>query len=292
MKREKLYDLRKEFQKMLKEYKGKERIKLDNATLELLLFDYNNIKGSKYKYFLSFKNIEKLDLSNLSFDNVDVCRIDFTNLNVNINPQTVFQKNLSYIKANSVTFTGPFDGTFICNADFTGSKNAVINPQTISAKNLSFVNLRDAKVEGKFDNTFIRGTSFEGCNGPVVINPQTIMNKDLGYTNLNGVIFTGSFDNCIIEHADFKNTIGVSINPGKIYERNLKKCNFDGVTFTGPLQECVIACSDFSKANNVEIDLSTCVGSSSANLENATILKHKDEYEQKIYELKKAFKIG
>lgn len=292
MKRDKLLNLRQEFQTMLEEYKGTEKVKLSNSILELLLFDYNLIYGKTYKRFIKYDHINKLDLQDLSFDNVDICRVDFTDLNVKINPQTVFQKNLSHIKANSVTFIGPFDGALICNADFTGSKNAIINPQTIEEKNLTFTNLKDSKLIGSLDNTFIRGTSFKGCIGNLEIDPQKINGKDLSYTNLDGVTFKGTFDDCIIEHANFENSKHAQIDPNKIKDHNLKNCNFNGVTFINPINNSTIHSSDFSKAKNAQIDLSTCIGGTSANLDNTTILKHKDEYNQKIYELKKAFKIG
>ncbi len=289
MKKEKLYSLRQEFQTMLEEYEGTEKIKLNKDTLELLLFNNESIYGQKYKYFLRFNDLNKLDLSELSFDNVDVCRVDFTDLNVKINPQTVFLKNLSYMKAKSVIFTGSFDGALICNVDFTGSKNALIDPQTISAKNLSFATLKDAQINGNFDNTIIRGASFAGAKGKIIINPQNIMNKDLSYTTLENVVFIGPFDDCIIESANFNKAIGVKINPNKIYNHNLKKCNFSGVIFTDTIKNCLIQDADFSEANNVEIDLSTSKFSKETNMENAKITTN--EYDQKLYELKKAFKI-
>lgn len=90
--------LRKDLVSELLKYEGNEKIKLDLSIEELedLIFTFN-CSGAR-KIAINFELIKKLDLSGVSFDNVDIRHLDFTgSKGVKINPQTVYNKNLTLV---------------------------------------------------------------------------------------------------------------------------------------------------------------------------------------------------
>ena len=96
---EKLIHIKDEFDKALNKYSDiveKESEKIEKLPIpENLLFIYGE-EGEKKIDPRFLDNLKEIDLSNISFDNVDVHGIDFTDCNpVLLNPQTVWKKDLS-----------------------------------------------------------------------------------------------------------------------------------------------------------------------------------------------------
>lgn len=91
---------------------GMEKIKLDN--INAILFKNNGVSNSlgyiEFEEF--FKNnmvLRMLDLSKLDLTNVDIRGIDFSGTNIHIDPQKVYNKDMSYVNATDVKFSPFFD---------------------------------------------------------------------------------------------------------------------------------------------------------------------------------------
>ena len=91
---------------------GIEKIKLDN--INSILFKNNGLPNSlgyiEFEEF--FKNnmiLRMLDLSTLDLTNVDIRGIDFSGTNVHIDPQRIYNKDMSYVNATDVKFSPFFD---------------------------------------------------------------------------------------------------------------------------------------------------------------------------------------
>jgi len=198
MRKETIKYLRSTIIENLKEYEGEPvLLDLDPEILNEIIFDYRKyLDGTISKVFAVEISdyVRKIDFSNISFDGVSVWGWDFSKYkNVKINPQTIFEKNLSYCHLEGVTFTGPFTAVNINHTDFTGSTGAVINPQTIENKNLSSCTFCDAYFIGDFGDCRISDSNFTGSTG-AVINPQTVYDKNLSYCVLKDVIVIDDFD--------------------------------------------------------------------------------------------------
>lgn len=165
-------ELRKIFVEELSKYKGGEPLLLpfETDTLKRLIFVKESIWNDNdlseyYSFALEKELLKKIDFTNIPFDNVFVCGMDFTGIKgIKINPQTVYHKNLCRGKFNGVEFIGSFDGTQIEYADFTGSKGAKINPQTLYQKSLRYTNLCNTEIIGTFDGVDMTYTKTNGCN--------------------------------------------------------------------------------------------------------------------------------
>ena len=126
----------------------------------------------------------KIDFSNIPFDNVWVSSCDFSEAyGLKINPQKVYKKDLNGIIL---------------------SENArIIGNETINQKDL-------------FEGVTIKSAKFNGCQN-VRINPQTIYEKSLYETSLKGVDFTGfTFDGVDITYANFYGSTGAVFDPNKV----------------------------------------------------------------------------
>ena len=97
------------------ENKSKYMIKVDENILFNNMGDYKEIK-EELKEDLIY-----LDLSNISFDNVKVSGLDLSNTNVSIDPQTIYNKDMSY---------GVYDGIKFISNNFNG-----VNTDNSSFKN-------------------------------------------------------------------------------------------------------------------------------------------------------------
>ena len=102
--------------------KGKERIKFDD-----ILEPYNGHKRIKPIY-LEKGYLKKLDLSNVSFRDVEMSDIDFSECNIYFYPGTAFKHNLSNSNFEGVYFpvSTDFTGVNICGAKFTNSGNPAV----------------------------------------------------------------------------------------------------------------------------------------------------------------------
>ena len=216
-----------------------------------------NERGSYKKFAIPERLLKKIDFSNVSFDNVDIRGMDFTELKgVKINPQTVYDQNLSRCKFSGVEFIGPFDGIYLYETDFTGSKGAKIKPQKFLRKELIGCTLSGVEFIGPFDGTYLRETDFTGSKG-AKINPQTIYNKNLSECKFSGVEFIGSFDRVIIEGVDFTGSKGARINPQTVNARDLRGCAFSGVEFIGPFDGVHLYRTDFTGSKGAKINPQT-----------------------------------
>lgn len=165
MKDEQLYELRKILKEGLASYNDKEKIKLNVSTdiLEKSIFNYQQYKDNDDCIYKSFAI--KLDLSDVSFDNVNVEYIDFTgSKGVKINPQTVKNKSLYCATCNNVEFTGAFDDVNVFRTNFTGSIGTKINPQIVCEKDLTGTILTNSEIVGSLDGGCFFLTDFTGCN--------------------------------------------------------------------------------------------------------------------------------
>ena len=202
-----LISLRKYLEEQLSNYTGNEKrkIDIDPNILEKIIF--KNILNTTHKVFALYEDlIQKLDLSDISFDNFNAYQFDFGELyGVKLNPQTVHGKDLRHSILEGVEIIGSFDNCMIHHTNFKGSTGAKINPQSIYEKDLSYSILDGVEITGPFDNCKIVGTDFTGSTG-AKINPQTIYEKDLSFANLSGVEIIESLDDCIIDCANFTNS--------------------------------------------------------------------------------------
>lgn len=134
--------------------------------LQNILFNFSNEYGCKEFPFVLHNVLHKIDFTGINFDNLSCDNRDFTDLKgVKINPQTVCEKNCSYVNFNGVEFIGPFDGAYIIGANFKGSKGAIINPQTVLNKELANVKCGNVEFMDTFDNSVnIKGIDFTGSN--------------------------------------------------------------------------------------------------------------------------------
>ena len=124
--------------------------------------------------------LEKINFSNVSFDNFYCSYVDFSKYKgIKINPQTVYKKCLSFSTLKGVTIVGSFDGVYIIGSNFKGTKGIKINPQTVYKKNLSFSTLEGVEFIGPFDNTHIDGADFTGSKGKFVKQLKKNYNKYL-----------------------------------------------------------------------------------------------------------------
>lgn len=146
----------------LSSYEGEEKVKLIGITpknLERVIFpEESELHPDKYysnKRILLCRDdwelIKKLDLSDITFRNVDIDGLDFTgSYGVKINPQIVFDKSCRLTKFKDVEFVGSFDDVDIYGADFTGSKEAFISISKV--RDCRDTNFNDAFVVGLYGN--------------------------------------------------------------------------------------------------------------------------------------------
>lgn len=139
-----------------------------------------------YKKSLAYANLSNVEfifdelecsLTEL-FKGVDIRGAKFeNNSNVKIDPQTVFNKDLTNTKLNGIDLTNcSFDDVILVGTDFTGTVGAKINPQTIKWKKLTEAKLFGVDFTGySFDGVKLNFTDFTGSIG-ARINPNKIAN--------------------------------------------------------------------------------------------------------------------
>ena len=155
--------LRQELEKGLKRYKETEKIKfnMSHNMLERLIF-LN--EGKRKVIAFDFELIKKLDLSNVSFDNVAIIDADFTgSTGAIIDPQTIYDKSFEETKLTDVEINGSFVGVNVYGTDFTGSKGAKIDPQTVRDKLFYGTKLTDVKINGSFEGVNVYKADFTGA---------------------------------------------------------------------------------------------------------------------------------
>lgn len=118
--------LRKKLENELKNYNSDKKIKLniDNKILDMILFDknYDFLYKAECKCFaISFDLIKKLDLSDFSFNSVNIKGKDFTgSIGAKINPQNIKNKHLDGTNLTDTEIIGSLDGVSILATTYKG----------------------------------------------------------------------------------------------------------------------------------------------------------------------------
>lgn len=209
---ERIEELRKSLIKKLKQYDGKEKvsIKFKEVKLEDLIFVYT--EKNKKEFAFDIRLIEKLDLTGVSFDDFKCSGINFFKLKgVSINPQKVYNKDLSSSNFNGVTFTDTLDGCEVFGASFYGSKGAKVDPRTVKDKQWLCVDCSDVTFTAPFDGCEINMTDFDGSEG-AIIDPSTLSNREFCSCIFKGVEFIGEIDGFLLRTSDFEGSKGAVIN--------------------------------------------------------------------------------
>lgn len=210
-------------------------LELDTKELRELLLDKIETENIEY-YEINpeMKSIlSKIDLSNMTFDNVNVVSMDFSKLKgIKINPRMVCLRDLSNCNCSGVEFIGNdginlvdiFEDVAIDGTIFDGSRGAIINPQTIHKKNLEYTSCGDVTFldiyghipqEELFYDVKIYKTNFAGSKG-AIINPQTLFSYEMGRCTFKDVEFIGPFDNATINGSSFKGSRGAEIDINRL----------------------------------------------------------------------------
>lgn len=196
----------------------------------------------------------ELDLSIIDFTGELVHQSDFSNTNVDIDPQKIKNKNLYNTNLENVDMS---------DKDFTGvnllctnlkNTNANIAPQKIERRDLRYANLGGLDFTGKsFDEVYIEGTQFEGAKN-LNIDFQKIYNKRLGNTNLKGIdLSEKNLNGLYLVGTNLEDT-NANIDPQRVQKHQLMGTILRGLDLSN---------KDFSGVNIEEADFR------SANIEGA-----------------------
>lgn len=193
------------------------RISLDNDFLYSIL---TVLIRPQYYFGKEEKSILKyLDLSTLSFKNIDVVFADFTGCNITIDPQSVLNK-----KYFGVTLYGNykdkcFDNVDVRCANFAKAINVELDPQKVFKKSVIGADLTGIDFLNKnFDMVEVAFANFEYSKN-VFINPQKITEKCLTGANVTGVKFTPYS----LHNVDIEKTIGIDSNELIALNEKVKK---------------------------------------------------------------------
>lgn len=101
--------IRKGFKQELENYEGEaKRLNVQSELAEEILFkvDEDGIKT----FAFPFELMKKVDFEGISFDGFLACGFDFTGFKgISLDPQKVYDKDLSYANLNGVTIINTFD---------------------------------------------------------------------------------------------------------------------------------------------------------------------------------------
>lgn len=178
-------------------YNSFELLKIDN--IEELLFEGRRI-------VIPNRYLRLLDLSDVNFDNKDLTNTNLSYTNAIINPQKVYNKDLSSADLEGIDLSNAnFDNVIIIECNLKNTK-ANINPKTVKNSSLCFCNLEGLNLfDADFTNVNIIGCNLKKTGA--FIDPQTIFNKDVSYSNLEGLNMQHmNFIGVNIENANLKNT--------------------------------------------------------------------------------------
>ena len=148
---------------------------------------------------LDYDFLPRLDLSEFKYTNLyKECIPDLIKYGIVINPQEIYDKDLSIQNFRGANFSGTsFDGCKIYCSSFKDSIGARINPQTIEDRDCRNVVFSDVEIIGSFDDCQIFNTDFRGSKG-AVIDPRKVRNKDCSFVNFDDVILIGGFEGCCV----------------------------------------------------------------------------------------------
>ena len=112
--------------------------------------------------------LKYIDLKKIDFTNQDIIYIDFTKTNANIDPQTVYLKELQYAKLTGDFKDKSFDGACICGTDFSNTTNVKIDPQKVKYKKINNAIVDNVDFDNNsFDEVETLNTDFskaKNCN--------------------------------------------------------------------------------------------------------------------------------
>lgn len=261
MKYEYVEEIRKVLVDELKDYEGEPvLLDIDESVLSQVIF--NNYGDVKIFAPEVYSILNKINFSNVCFDNVCVSEVNFSNcVGVKLHPQTIANQDLRRSTLSGVEIIGPFDGVNIAYTNFKGSKGAIINPQTVLGKNFKGTILTDTKIIDSFDGCVLNETNFTGsaCAG---IDPQTVFEKSLNGCILDSAtIVNGNFDSVNIEKCNFNGAKGqIKINPQTIYNKSLLGTVLGGVEFIGGFHGVELKQTDFTGSKGAIINPQTVGG--------------------------------
>lgn len=219
-------------------------IKLDDFTteeLEEILFNHCAYDKS---FALPMETLQKIDMSNVSFENFRAHRVDFSKLTgVVIEPSKLAGKACCDVNFSGVKFLGEFSSVFLEGCKFGGSVNAVIGDDVRYGGVNDFT---DVTFKSPITYGVLNGSNFAGSKGAVI---------ELGEEKVKLIIdccfkdatLKGNLIGCIIQGTDFR---GANIDNGKIelypdklgvgsiYESDVidfSDCHFAGVKFMRPI---------------------------------------------------------
>ena len=194
---EKIKELRKKLIEQLKKLEDGSHIMLDYdpRLLEMVLFKKTILIKKQYKQFaLPKEALEKIDFSNVNFDDFYATNFDFTGLyGIKLNPQTIYDKNLNCSILNGVTFIGPFDDVSIQCTDFTGSTGAYIDPTKLyfgDEDDENEINMTNCKFNGVTFTSSIKSLNIGRVRHYSYYSSYIV--KKVALPNIKGSDFTGS----------------------------------------------------------------------------------------------------
>lgn len=165
--------------------------------------------------------LKYIKLIEIDFEQQNVEGIDFTETDVNIDPQRVKNKSLKKTILNGLDFSGKsFEGVNVEGANFTGALNVNLDPQKIKKRSLRGTILSGINFKDKsFDKVIVVETNFTDAIN-VDLDPQKIEYSSLYGTILNGIDFKDkSFKNVSIFKTDFRGTKNVKIIRQEVWAR-------------------------------------------------------------------------
>lgn len=290
-------ELKKVLIENLNNYDGEEKIKLniEPKLLRNLIFKKETYDdGTMHMEFDGvLKGLcKKLDLTGVSFANFNAEFFDFSDYyGVEIDPQTLYNKNLHGTILKGVKIKGSLDSCWISLANFTGSTGAVVNPQKSLGRNLEGTVFCDATIDGPLKGCYMRKTDFTGAifanQEYRKVDPQTIVNKCLYGTNLDGIIIDGDLYDCNLEYTKFPGSKGAKVIPQRLYNKSLEGTVLKDATIYGSLESCIIINTKFVGSNGAVMSYEQYCELQQNN--DLTDVKIDYEYIEKLEEIKKAF---
>ena len=197
MNREERNTRRVELINKLNNYNSSDLLIIDN--IEELLFEGRRV-------VIPNRYLRLLDLSKVSFDNKDLTNTNLSYTNAKIDPQKVYNKDLSSADLEGIDLSkANFENVIIIESNLKNT-NAIINPKMVKNSSLCFCNLEGLNLfDVDFTNVNIIGCNLKSTGA--YIDPQTVYNKNLSYSNLEGLNMQHmNFMGVNIENANLKNT--------------------------------------------------------------------------------------
>lgn len=161
---------RKEILSILEEYNGS-KIKLKDTTPSMLKEVIFNKDGEVDNRILEiytkeeiFNFLQKIDLSNFSFDNINITNINLKGNDIKINPQTIKNKSLENTILMGIEFIGPFNDVNLKNTAIISCKGVSIDPDTVYNKSLEHTIIQDGTFTKPF-NKKIKTEDFAYISG-------------------------------------------------------------------------------------------------------------------------------